>query len=107
MSGEEPRDALANLDARVKKAQESARERDPETGVKQGYDSFSFAVGMRVSLEMVAALIVGGGIGWFLDRWLGTRPWLLIVFLLLGLAAGVRGAYRAAQQVAARGDTKG
>lgn len=36
--------------------------------------------------EIVAGLIVGGGIGWFLDGWFGSKPWLFIVFLLLGVA---------------------
>lgn len=35
--------------------------------------------------EIVAGLIVGGGIGWLLDDWLGSKPWLFIVFLLLGI----------------------
>ncbi len=36
--------------------------------------------------EIVAGLIVGGGIGWLLDGWIGSKPWLFIVFLLLGIA---------------------
>jgi ATP synthase protein I len=36
----------------------------------------------------VAALIVGTGIGLLLDRWLGTAPWLMVVFFILGSAAG-------------------
>jgi len=45
---------------------------------------------------LVAALIVGVGIGLLLDRWLGTTPWFLIVFFLLGAAAGILNVYRAA-----------
>ena len=37
--------------------------------------------------ELMAGLLVGGGIGWLLDRWFGTKPWLFAVFLLLGVAA--------------------
>ena len=44
---------------------------------------------MRVGLELVSALLVGGAIGWGLDSWLGTKPILLGVFLLLGAAAGM------------------
>jgi ATP synthase protein I len=36
------------------------------------------------------------GIGYYLDRWLGTGPWLMIVWIGLGFAAGVRSLYRAA-----------
>jgi len=35
------------------------------------------------------------GAGWLLDRWLGTKPWLMIVFFFLGAAAGIMNVYRA------------
>ncbi len=53
----------------------------------------------RLTTEMVAALGVGGVGGWLLDGWFGTEPWLLLVFLFLGAAAGILGAYRAATQL--------
>ena len=43
---------------------------------------------------MVAGVGVGVLLGWALDRWLGTMPLFLIVFFLLGAAAGVLNAYR-------------
>jgi len=49
---------------------------------------------MRIGVELVATLIVGGGIGLFLDRWLGTAPWLMLVFFILGAAAGFINIYR-------------
>ncbi len=49
-------------------------------------------VGFRAGVEVVSALIVGVGIGWLLDRWLGTSPWFFLVFFLIGGAA--RGAER-------------
>ena len=49
-----------------------------------------------VLLFSVIALAVGALIGWLLDRWLGISPWGLIVFLLLGFAAGVLNVMRAA-----------
>ena len=51
-------------------------------------------IGLRVGTELVAALVVGLAIGWGLDRWLGTTPWLLAVFVLLGGAAGVANIWR-------------
>ena len=50
----------------------------------------------RMSTEFVAGIIAGGGLGWVLDRWLGTSPWGLIVFLMLGFAAGTFNVVRAA-----------
>jgi ATP synthase protein I len=45
-------------------------------------------------VEVVSALVVGVGIGWALDRWLGTWPWLFLVFFVMGSAAGVLNVYR-------------
>jgi ATP synthase protein I len=58
------------------------------------------ARGFRLSTEFVAGVVVGAAIGWLLDRWLGTSPWGMIVFLLLGFAAGVLNVMLAAGVVA-------
>lgn len=49
----------------------------------------AMAVGLRLSSELVAGVLVGAVIGWGFDHLLSTSPWGLIVFLLLGFAAGV------------------
>jgi ATP synthase protein I len=41
-------------------------------------------------------VVVGAGLGWLIDRWLGSTPWGLMVFLLLGFAAGVLNVMRSA-----------
>ena len=55
---------------------------------------------MKLSSEFVAGIAVGAGIGWLLDSVAGTSPWGLIIFLLLGFAAGVLNVLRAAGVVA-------
>ena len=47
------------------------------------------SLGLRAGSEFVSAVIVGLGIGWVLDRALGTNPAFLIVFFMLGVAAAV------------------
>ena len=49
---------------------------------------------IRISTELIIAVAVGGGIGFLLDNWLDTKPWFLIVFLLLGNAAGLWNIFR-------------
>lgn len=49
----------------------------------------ALGIGFRVGVEVFAALAVGVALGLGLDYWLGTKPWLFIVFFLLGGAAGV------------------
>jgi ATP synthase protein I len=59
-------------------------------------DASGYARGFRLSSELVGGVLLGAGIGWALDRVLGISPWGLIVFLLLGFAAGVMSVVRAA-----------
>jgi ATP synthase protein I len=49
---------------------------------------------LRAGVEVVSALVVGIVIGFLLDRWLGTWPWLFLVFFVLGSAAGILNVYR-------------
>lgn len=48
----------------------------------------------EVSGHLVAGLLVGGGVGYALDQWLGTAPLLLIVFFFMGAGAGMINVYR-------------
>lgn len=54
---------------------------------------------VRMGTDLLAALIVGGGLGWAVDTYLlSSSPWGLVVGLILGVVAGIRNAYRTAQQ---------
>jgi ATP synthase protein I len=57
---------------------------------------------LRLGVELVAGVAVGGFIGWALDRWLGTAPFLMVVFLALGAAAGILNVIRAAKAMQAK-----
>lgn len=83
---------LAGLDARLKAAR--ARQ-DDESETRRQQRGAGLGIAFRIATELVAGLVVGAGIGWLLDSWLGTRPWLMIVFFLLGAAAGMMGVFRA------------
>jgi ATP synthase protein I len=49
-----------------------------------------------LGIEMALSVVIGLGIGYYLDKWLGTAPWLMILWIGFGFAAGVRSLYRAA-----------
>ncbi len=49
-----------------------------------------------LGLELSISVILGLAIGYYLDKWLGTGPWMTVIWLGLGFAAGVRSLYRAA-----------
>jgi len=55
--------------------------------------------GIRLGSEFVAAILVGWGIGYLLDQVLGTSPWLMLVMLMVGFAAGVLNVVRSAAQM--------
>ena len=48
----------------------------------------------RVATELLAGLLIGSGIGWTIDKWLNSSPWFLIIFFLLGGAAGILNLWR-------------
>jgi ATP synthase protein I len=79
---------------------EPSRPAEPSRDAPPAADPSAIARGFRLSSELVAAVLLGAGIGWLLDRWLGISPWGLIVYLLLGFAAGVLNVMRAAGVVA-------
>jgi ATP synthase protein I len=96
----EPPDDEAALSARLQRLgnrlAQANRPAENDTGPRQTADPSAIARGFRLSTELVAGVLVGALIGWLLDRWLGISPWGLIVFLLLGFAAGVLNVMRAA-----------
>jgi ATP synthase protein I len=61
----------------------------PKPAAKPDDAGSAMSLGLRAGSEFVSAVIVGLGIGWVLDRALGTNPAFLIVFFMLGVAAAV------------------
>lgn len=62
---------------------------------------------MRVGTEMVSATFIGVAMGYALDQWLQTRPWLTILFFLFGVAAGFLNLYRAVRESEGEGQGSG
>ena len=85
---------LAELQERLQKARGNEKEAaQPERPQSQ------LGIAFRLVTELLAAVIVGGGIGWALDRIFATSPVLLIVMFLLGIAAGMRNVMRTAREM--------
>jgi len=97
--GSRPSDDAA-LSARLKRLGEqldaSAGRPTRTDSASRPDNSSAMARGFRLSTELVAGVFVGAVLGWFLDRTLGISPWGLIVFVLLGFAAGVLNVIRGA-----------
>jgi ATP synthase protein I len=90
---------LGSLDQRLSKIAGSRKIGTDRSGSEQDAaqaKASAMAMGLRLSSELVAGVLVGAGLGWGFDRLLSTSPWGLIVFLLLGFTAGVINVMRAA-----------
>lgn len=86
--------SLTDIDARLRAAR-GRPEGGRDGGDREGPNRPSGAgLAFRIGVELVTTTLVGTAIGYGLDVWLGTAPWLMIVFLLLGGAAGVSNVYR-------------
>jgi len=97
MTDDPDRKALNDLDTRLKKKVD-ATVQDPLTALPSTEDKNDGALGLafRVSIELVSGVSIGFGIGWLLDGWLGTRPWFMLAFIMLGGVAGMLNVYRLA-----------
>ena len=92
MANKRPPQALDDLDARLRAAQARQKGETDEPDVAKRGSALSLA--FRIGVELVAALIVGVGVGYLLDLWLGTKPWFLLLFFVLGSAAGIMNVFR-------------
>ena len=94
MSNSDQRD---QLEERLKSLDSQLRNSDGlQNSENKKSDNVNFSNAIRLSTEFVVAILVGVGIGWAIDRFLGTAPWGMIIMLPLGFIAGVRNIMRAA-----------
>ena len=54
----------------------------------------AFALVTQIGIMMMVAMAVGFAMGWGLDSWLGTSPWFIVIFSIIGVAAGFQNVYR-------------
>ena len=88
---------LHDLSARI--TAESDEQAPPRAPVA-GDQGSRYGMAFRLASEFVAAVLVGAGLGWLLDRLAGTSPFGLIILLLLGFGAGILNMARASQRLA-------
>jgi len=96
MTEDPKRSSLKDLEARLRAARSQNDENAGRGSGKgsKGNPQGGFGFALRIGTDLVAALVVGVGFGVLLDYWLETKPWFLIVFFLLGAAAGFLNIFR-------------
>jgi len=97
---------LQRLSEGLGEARQRAGQPSGDPGADRATTASGYARGFRLSSELVAGVLVGAGLGWLIDRLLGISPWGLIVFLLLGFAAGVVNVMRSAGVAGGDGETR-
>ena len=65
---------------------------------KNGQNS-SLGVAFKMSTELVSAVAVGTIIGFILDNWFGTKPWLILIFFFIGVICGIMNVIRSAKKM--------
>jgi len=88
---------LNELERRLQKARDGQKQEEKPAPPPASPSQMGIA--FRLITELLAGVIVGGAIGWALDRVFGTSPILLIVCFLLGVAAGILNVQRAAREL--------
>ena len=64
-----------------------------------GSNAASLGKALKISTELVAAVVVGSTIGFILDSWFDTKPLLTICFFFMGVAAGILNVFRSAKKM--------
>lgn len=85
------------LDALEKRLDAARKDHDPAPAEEHHISQAQ--AGWRMVTELVAGLLIGFGVGYGLDFWLGTTPLLMIVFIGLGFTAGIRTMMRTAAEI--------
>lgn len=86
MGKEQLKDRLKNARKKLKVEKEN-----PQTS--------NFGQAFKLSTELVAAVLVGTIIGFILDNWFDTKPWLIIIFFFVGVVAGILNVIRSAKKL--------
>lgn len=86
MTEKEPA-SLESLDAKLKAARERNQGPESASGPSDGQSGLGY--GSRLSVEIIASLLAGLGLGWVIDHFAGTQPLFMLVFMFLGLGVGI------------------
>ena len=87
---------IKEISTRLKIAKKNIKREEQK---KIGSNAASLGKALKISTELVAAVVVGSTIGFLLDNWFGTKPLLIICFFFMGVAAGILNVFRSAKKM--------
>ena len=85
-----------NFKTRLEIAKNKASRKNDES---ENQKTSSFGAAFKLSTELVAAVAVGTIIGFILDDWFGTKPWLILIFFFVGVIAGIMNVIKSAKNM--------
>lgn len=88
-------DSLETRRQKLEEKLQAKRAADDAKAARNEGEQQGFAYGLKLSSEFIAAIFVGAVLGYLLDKYVGTQPWGMIFFLLIGFAAGILNVLRA------------
>ncbi|MFZ4761449.1 MAG: AtpZ/AtpI family protein [Alphaproteobacteria bacterium] len=86
-----------NLTDKIARAKEKLE--NPYGKKNAAVNNAGMAIGMRMAIELLSAVAVGLVLGYFLDKWLHTKPIFMMILVLLGFVAGIFNIIRTAQEL--------
>ena len=87
---------LKEISTRLKIAKKNIKKIEKEN---KSSNAASLGKALKISTELVAAVVVGSTIGFLLDNWFDTKPLLIICFFFIGVAAGILNVFKSAKRM--------
>ena len=87
---------LKEISARLEIAKKNTQKNQIKN---KGSNAASIGKALKISTELVAAVMVGTILGFILDNWFGTKPWLIIFFFFMGVVAGILNVIKSAKNM--------
>jgi ATP synthase protein I len=97
MTDDSPHGPIKLLEKRLARAREAVQKESQKKKDEKLPSGNALGLAFRIGVELVSAIVIGLVIGLLLDYWLSTKPWLMILFILLGGAAGILNVFRMAK----------
>lgn len=102
--GPEDREVIRQRSAEIGKKLDAVKAKQAEAeGQSRGRQS-AYGQAFKFAAELIVGVALGGLLGWALDRQFGTAPWLMVVLVILGFAAGLLNVIRAAKKAQAENE---
>ena len=87
---------LREISTRLEIAKKNIKKKQSEN---KGSNATSIGKALKISTELVAAVVVGATMGFLLDNWFDTKPWLTISFFFMGVTAGILNVIKSAKRM--------